>query len=404
MPSTAPLLTCISLYSGAGGLDLGFLRAGIVPIWANDIDPIAVETYRRAVGPHAFAGDIRAQALPARGSADLVIGGPPCQGFSVAGKMDPNDPRSDHVWTFLDVVRHIDPAAFVLENVKNLAINVRWAGVRDRMHAIASAIGYSTSLFLLNAAHYGVPQARERMFLVGVKDAHRGVSPPCRRSIGPSPTLRQLLGVLPPYGTPGNDTLCVARVTAAKKPVLRRSPFAGMLFNGHGRPADLDAPALTLPASMGGNRTPIVDQVQIESGGRSWVVEYHRHLCEGGAPLRDVPARLRRLTVQEAAAIQTFPAGMKFAGSVTAQFRQIGNAVPPEMAYRVALAVRRVVSAGQAEPDADPSVDDVGGHEGSAIRPSDNAPGHQLRRQRGRQALAQPGVPHKLALECDLGL
>src|SRR4051794_24847282 len=101
-------LRYVSLYSGAGGMDLGFARAGMTPVWANDIDPRAVETYNSLFGGHtAHVGDIRRQELPGEGAAELVIGGPPCQGFSVAGKMDRKDPRSRHVWDFLGVVKHV---------------------------------------------------------------------------------------------------------------------------------------------------------------------------------------------------------------------------------------------------------------------------------------------------------
>jgi DNA (cytosine-5)-methyltransferase 1 len=113
-----------------------------------------------------------------------------------------------------------------------------------------------------------------------------------------------------------------------------------MLFNGQGRPLNLDAPAATLPATMGGNRTPIIDQHQLEQGGESWVIGYHSHLWSGGAPCTAIPRRLRRLTVEEAAAIQTFPPEMRWHGHLSQQFRQIGNAVPPALAYHVALAVR----------------------------------------------------------------
>ena len=145
-------------------------------------------------------------------------------------------------------------------------------------------------------------------------------------------------------GKPGNDSLCTAKVTPAKKPVLRRSPFAGMLFNGQGRPLDLERPALTLPASMGGNRTPIVDQHQLERRGESWVIDYHEHLWNGGDPVARVPDHLRRLTVEEAAAIQTFPRGMHHGGRQSAQYRQIGNAVPPKLAEQVAKAIVRSLS------------------------------------------------------------
>jgi DNA (cytosine-5)-methyltransferase 1 len=123
-----------------------------------------------------------------------------------------------------------------------------------------------------------------------------------------------------------------------------------MLFNGQGRPLNLEAPAPTLPASMGGNRTPIIDQEQLDSGSDPWVITYHHRLWhERKKPLkRRVPRRLRRLTVEEAAAIQTFPLGMRWAGTQGQQFRQIGNAVPPTLAFQVATAVRRALEQDEA--------------------------------------------------------
>jgi DNA (cytosine-5)-methyltransferase 1 len=148
------------------------------------------------------------------------------------------------------------------------------------------------------------------------------------------------MATLPAYGEPGNATKCVAQITPAKNPVMRKSPYAGMLFNGKGRPLNIDAPAPTLPASMGGNKTPIIDQQQLDEDADPWIVSYHRHLELGGHPHKSIPNRLRRLTLEEAAAIQTFPSGMHWSGRISEQFKQIGNAVPPELAYHVALAVR----------------------------------------------------------------
>lgn len=339
-------LTFVSTYSGCGGLDLGFCEAGFEPVWANDIDPDAVATYNSfsaltSNGHRAVAGDIRSQDIPRRGAAKLVVGGPPCQGFSVAGRMDPNDPRSKHVWDFMGVVRRIQPEAFVMENVKALAINRRWSDLRNALVREASNMGYETRLFLLDSSHFGVPQARERMFLMGVRGGNKVSIRPVTEDQPPS--VRHALGMLPPFGQDGNDSICSAKITPAKKPVMRKSPFAGMLFNGQGRPLDLDRPALTLPASMGGNRTPIVDQYQIDHGGESWVVGYHAHLAAGGEPVQEVPKRLRRITVEEAAALQTFPKEASWSGSQSAQYRQIGNAVPPRLAFHVAEAVKRAL-------------------------------------------------------------
>lgn len=345
----------VSLYTGAGGLDLGFIAAGFTPVFANDINADAMETYAAAMDMianrtgvsfehEAVTGDIRqVEKLPERGCADLVIGGPPCQGFSVAGKMDPNDPRSRHVFDFLAMVERVQPKAFVMENVKALAKNKRWAGTIADIRTQAEKIGYKTYLEVLNSADYGVPQTRERMFLVGFKNAEVEYE-------YPTPTVEQQVGVaealrsLPPLGRPGNDQTCKAKVTAAKEPILRQSPFAGMLFNGQGRPMDMNRPAPTLPASMGGNRTPIVDQETLETGAKQWVESYHDSLMDGGDVATTIPPRLRRISVQEAAAIQSFPQDMPWHGSQSSRYRQIGNAVPPKMAFAVALSVAKALS------------------------------------------------------------
>jgi DNA (cytosine-5)-methyltransferase 1 len=247
--------------------------------------------------------------------------------------MDPNDPRSKHVWEFFRVVSELKPKAFVMENVKALGANTRWKSTRLALIQLGEEMGYSTRLLILNSADYGVPQLRERMFLVGIRGG--GVMPtppPTKQRI----TVREILESLPPYGKPGNDSFCRAIITPARNPVLRKSPFAGMLFNGQGRPIDLEQPSPTLPASMGGNRTPIIDQESLETDAEPWIVEYHRHLSAGGKPYSKVPTRLRRLTVEEAARLQGFSQGMKFGGSQCAKFRQIGNSVPPPLAKAVA--------------------------------------------------------------------
>lgn len=339
-------------------MDIGFALAGFMPVWANELDPYAAATHELAMRrlrkqlPHLagsqtsmHTGDllqIPEAELPRRGAADLVIGGPPCQGFSVAGRMNPNDERSKHIFRFMDMVERVEPKAFVMENVKGLYGNHRWAHLREELQDRAQELGYVAKMFLVNAAHFGVPQARERMLFIGVKD---GVpSAPAPTSSDSPPTVGQALGQLAPLGEPGNDSICRAKVTPAKSPVMRRSPYAGMMFNGAGRPMDLDAPAPTLPASMGGNRTPIVDQDQLDAGAEPWIVEYHGHLWNGGTPCRTVPRRMRRLTVEEAAVIQTFPLGMEWCGPQSAQYRQIGNAVPPRLALAAAKAVQSALA------------------------------------------------------------
>lgn len=333
-----PSYTAISLYSGAGGLDVGFQRAGIDVRWAIDSDSHAVATYTAQVGTHAVCGDVLTTPPPAGLRPDVVIGGPPCQGFSVIGRMDPADPRSRHVEHFLDVVARFRPRAFVMENVKALAMNPRWAAMRARLIARATVLGYQHETFVLNAQDYGVAQARERMFFIGLL-GDRPKRPPATTARVPR-TVREALRELPSVGEPGNDGVCRARIVPARRPVMRPSAYRGsLLFNGSGRPLSLDGPSRTLPASMGGNATPIIDQEELERGASPWVVAYHQRLLQGGRPLRRVPKRLRRITVQEAAAIQSFPLGWQFHGPRGAQYRQVGNAVPPNLAEAVARVV-----------------------------------------------------------------
>ena len=350
--TSPPRYTAVSLYSGAGGLDLGFARAGFDVQWAIDSDAFAVETYNANLEARAVCGDVLRVDPPGHLRPDIVFGGPPCQGFSVIGRMDPGDPRSRHVEHFLDVVESLEPRAFVMENVKALAASARWAHVRERLTQRAEAMGYQYEIFILNAADYNVPQTRERMFLVGLQDA--APERPAT-SEGRPPTVGDALSRLPRVGEPGNDGVCAARVVPARTPVMRPTPYKGsLMFNGSGRPLRLDGPAKTIPASMGGNATPIIDQDQLEHGAEPWVAWYHERLLNGGRPLKRAPRRMRRITVQEAAALQTFPLGWKFAGPQVAQFRQVGNAVPPELAHAVAKSVRdalQQIDAGAPERD-----------------------------------------------------
>jgi DNA (cytosine-5)-methyltransferase 1 len=234
----------LSLYSGAGGLDRGFLDAGFEITHAIENDKDAVATYKANIGHHVFCGKLPAalKQLPKPDSRpfDVVIGGPPCQGFSVMGLMDPDDPRSLHVHVFLDAVRLYRPAAFCMENVKALAAGQRWKCVFKGLVARAEALGYNVAPMVLNAADYAVPQARERLFLIGVRDGFPLLPVPVTSSR--PMTVLEAFARLPAFGRAGNTSTCKARVVLAKKPVMRASPYKGsLLFNGSGRPLNLNA-------------------------------------------------------------------------------------------------------------------------------------------------------------------
>jgi DNA (cytosine-5)-methyltransferase 1 len=340
-------LSGLSLFSGAGGMDVGFMDAGVKIVSANDIDRDACLTYEaNHSGGIIKCGDINDNLNDVRQfeGIDLVFGGPPCQGFSVAGKMNPDDPRSELLWVFMKIVDFTKPRAFICENVKALAVLDKWDEVRQKLFSFASRLGYTYKLIILNSSDFGVPQSRERMFLIGFRDV-KDISS-LEEQFGlykkSSPTVRDIVLPLGVAGSENNQRICNAKVTIAAKPIMRRSPYAGMMFNGQGRPLNPTGYSCALHASMGGNKTPIIDEDHCYFYQDSWIEWYHSYLMMGGRPLplEAAPKRLRRLTVDEALRIQTFPHDYQFIGTQSSIYKQVGNAVPCELAKVVAEVVQ----------------------------------------------------------------
>ena len=337
----------ISLFSGAGGLDVGFKRANFNIVLANDFFKDAVLTYKKNIGDHIICDDIRNIfniIENFKNKIDVIIGGPPCQGFSVAGKMDPNDERSQMIWEFVKAINIVRPKIFVMENVKALGSLEKWEGVRKKLMLQIEKLGYSVNYIIVNASDYGVPQSRERVFFIGFYN-NLNKKPNLERIFDPfkekSKSVKETLSILDVAGKGNNMGICKAKITLTNRPVMRRSPYAGMLFNGLGRPVNINGYCATLPASMGGNKTPIIDTGELYEGLPSWIEEYHQKLIKGEIipEYKLAPDRLRRLTVEEAALIQTFPLDYKFCGSQSSQYTQIGNAVPCELGYKIAKIV-----------------------------------------------------------------
>lgn len=347
------MVRAISLFSGAGGMDVGFEEAGVSIILANDIDKTAARTFTsNHPNTKMIVGDINDSfsEFECCEDIDIVFGGPPCQGFSVIGKMNPEDKRSQLVWSFLKVVKIVQPKAFVMENVKSLATINKWKDVKEQYINRAKELGYGCVPFVINAAEYGTPQKRERVFFVGIKNdtgfeiaiwnnlfAQRRVAP----------VVRELFRDLGPAGTNKNPKTCNAKITFAVRPVMRKIPYDCLLFNGIGRPIDPDGYSRTITASMGGNMTLIVDEEYLhDANANNWIQEYYDKLVakEIVPTFEEAPARLRRLTINETKRLQTFPDDYVFCGAKTNVYKQIGNAVPCEMAKTVATAVVNYIS------------------------------------------------------------
>jgi DNA (cytosine-5)-methyltransferase 1 len=325
-------LPAIDLFAGAGGLSLGLAAAGFAFAAAVEKDADACATYRaHHPGAKVFEQDIAAIDLRAwRDHLALVVGGPPCQPFSIGGKrLAAGDPRNG-IPQFVRAVKDVRPHAFLLENVAGLATSTKRAYLAD-VFGQFELLGYVVSWEVLQVADYGVPQQRRRLFVVGTR-GRRFAFPPATHG-PPSGRPWQPAGtVVDPQRPRGEPNFAI--VTYARRPSLRPGPYHGHLYNGGGRPIELSRPAPTMLASMGGNKTPWLDTLGVVPG-------YHAHLVAGGAPRQGQVPGARRITVDEAALLQGFPSGARFAGPRSSQYRQIGNAVPPLMAEHLGRALHQ---------------------------------------------------------------
>lgn len=203
------MATVLSLFSGGGGLDLGFLAEGYKIVWAIDNTPNAVATYKANIGDHIICDDINnidAAALP---SVDVVIGGPPCQSFSLAGNRHTEDARGQLVWKYIEIIHAVKPKAFVFENVTGLQSAKNKAGekILPLLEKAFQDIGYTINLQVLNAADYGVPQRRNRVIIVGLANGSKFQFPKPTHSESPKSTglkpyvsVADALGDLPTAG------------------------------------------------------------------------------------------------------------------------------------------------------------------------------------------------------------
>lgn len=347
------MITAVSLFTGAGGMDIGFEKAGVKIVLANEIDKMAAQTYKKnRLDANLVVDDINniSDKLEQHKGVDIVFGGPPCQGFSVIGKMDPEDVRSQLIWSFLRAVEIIQPKAFVMENVKALAYIQKWKPIKDAFIEKANSLGYGCVPYIVNAVEYGVPQKRERVFFVGIRDDFSfklNVLQLLEKQKCAAPIIRELFRDLGPAGTLQNPKTCNAKITYAERPVMRKIPYDCLMFNGIGRPIDPDGYSRTITASQGGNMTLIVDEEYLHNPcADNWIEEYYNKLVnkEIVPEFSEAPSRLRRLTINETKRIQTFPDDYEFCGAKTNVYKQIGNAVPCKMAKAIAQAVVDYIS------------------------------------------------------------
>jgi DNA (cytosine-5)-methyltransferase 1 len=351
-------LTAVSLFSGAGGLDLGIEQAGYSVIAAIENDPVAISTLNRNgarffpalseveplditnLDPGSFLNDLRLEP----GEVDLLVGGPPCVAFSKSGfhleyKREGRDPRAGLLWDYLRFLEILRPKAYLMENVYGLAYRNQSAPFFKGLQAGIREMGYSFQYKVLNAADYGVPQNRQRLFIIGARDGfplafplpthwgeHERRKPPqhidgllehvsARRAFRglvsrPEPEERvngnygQLLHEIPP----GKNYLYFTEHEGHPNPIFEwRSRYWTFLLKLHP-----DRPASTIQAQPG-----------------PYVGPFHW--------------RNRRLRVPELKRLYVFPDDYEFAGTRRQIQVQIGNAVPPPLGRILGFAIRRQV-------------------------------------------------------------
>jgi DNA (cytosine-5)-methyltransferase 1 len=319
----------IDLFAGAGGLTLGMKAAGVQTVCAVEIDQYRTQTYATH-SPQAeiITADVRqVRFAKYRGTVELVYGGPPCQPFSSGGLRKSHADGRNMIPEFVRAVREVQPEAFVMENVPGLVAGDRVKYLSEVIEELAD-LGFCLNWQVLNATDFGVPQKRRRLFVVGLRGASFEFPEPTHGPGRPKPCVR-VRDVLTgePIGEPNPS-----KVFYAKNPDLRPSPYDGHIYNGGGRPINPEEPCHTILASAGGNKTHFFDTLGL-------VPEYHAYLMEGGKPRTGTLPGARRLTVTESAIIQTFPKGMTISGPRSAQYHQVGDAVPPLLAEAIGRAV-----------------------------------------------------------------
>lgn len=302
--------TAVSLFCGAGGLDLGFEQAGFRTIWANDFDADACKTHQEWSGANVVCGDISKIDMDVIPKSDIILGGFPCQGFSLSGPRKIDDTRNVLYKHYVKLVQKNRPIAFVGENVKGL-LTMGNGGIIEAIIDDFADCGYDVYYKLVNAKNYGVPQDRERVIIIGFRHDLQVRSFDLPDTNGKYATIRDALSQMPAATA---DEVCDA-------------PYSSR-YMSRNRKRGWDEVAYTVPA--------MAKQVTLWPGSPD-MVKLGKDRWQFGE------GETRRLSYKEAAAIQTFPHEIIFHGDLISKYKQVGNAVPVKLASFVAECIRPVL-------------------------------------------------------------
>lgn len=370
--------TVVELFAGAGGLSLGFEQAGFDIAAAVEYDPIHAATHKLnfpygatiCADVRRLSGDdIRAAAGLGRRAVDAVVGGPPCQGFSLIGHRILEDPRNELVFHFLRIVLELRPRVFTMENVAGMASGTHTQLLNELIDRIREA-GYKVRLpyRILNAASYGVPQDRRRLFLVGARSDTRvpAYPEPSTRPRGGAgdaqrefdldlcPSVADAIGDLPNI----EDSDSLFETDELRCRLRGGSAYAKKLRGDADDPGDFgyrrerDAEVLTgclrarhtelsrsrFAATEPGSTEPVSRFFKLANAGVCNTIRAGTATDRGAftAPRPVHPVYPRCITVREAARLHSYPDWFRFHRTIWHGFRQIGNSVPPLLARAVA--------------------------------------------------------------------
>lgn len=301
-PNFTESVKVLDLFAGCGGLSLGFEAAGFETIGYECVEA-AAETYNKNLKGHCFCDMLKVgYEYPDMDKIDIVIGGPPCQPFSRIGNQKGMEDARDGFPIFIDAIKRIKPRVFLFENVQNILGRHKW--YLNLILEELRKLGYMVEYRVLNAVNYGVPQNRERLITVGYRTRFQYPKIE-KKKVSVGEAIGDLMTQFDEHSkflTPQQDAY-----------IATYEAKSGCL-----NPRDLypDMPARTLTCRNLAGATSDMHRVKLPDG------------------------RRRRITQREAARLQSFPDWFEFCGNETRQFIQIGNAVPPLLAYKLALALK----------------------------------------------------------------
>lgn len=325
----------IDLFSGSGGFSLGFDQAGFENIFSVEYDHEICETYRyNFPNHHLVECDITKLDnktildMVAGRPVDVVIGGPPCQGFSMAGNIGrkfADDPRNHLFKEFVRVVSIVRPKCFVMENVARLYTRLN-GKTREEIKQQFEALGYVVKADIVCAADYGVPQIRNRVLFIGkqTEDSMYQVRFP-KKEKGAAPTIKDAIDKFPPLQSGESSMIPNHEAMLHSSQMLEKMSFV----------------------RDGGNRDDIPEEIRPQKGDVRKYIRYDStkpSICITG-DMRKVfhYNQNRALTVRELAAIQSYPDGFIFLGNRIKQQQMVGNSVPPLLAKAIAEAIKTML-------------------------------------------------------------